>query len=79
VIAAATPLAFTLAYFLVLMAAYDINWPTDLWIGTTGLAGLVGGMLSFLTVPPAVAGSVWADAPVAETPDEAPGAAALVS
>jgi hypothetical protein len=80
VIAVVTPLAFTLTYFLVLIAAYDIDWPTDLWLGTTGLAGLVGGMLSFLTVPPAVAGEVWVDEQVpSPEPEEAPAAAGLVS
>ena len=59
VIAVATPLALWLVYFVVLLSAYDIGWPGDLWLGTTGLAGLTGGMLSFLTVPPAVGGDVW--------------------
>jgi hypothetical protein len=78
VIAVGTPLVLWLAYFVVLRTAYDVHWPSDLWLGVTGLAGLTGGMLSFLTVPPAVAGEVWADDHSAEA-EEAPGTAALVS
>jgi hypothetical protein len=82
VIAVVTPVALWLVYFVILMTAYDIDWPTDLWIGTTGLAGLTGGMLSFLTVPPAVAGEVWSDASTAEAvdaPEEAAGVPTLAT
>jgi hypothetical protein len=61
VIAVLTPIALWLAYFIVLIGLYDIHWPTDLWLGTVGLAGLTGGLLSFLSVPPAVPGTVWAE------------------
>lgn len=69
VIAVVTPLALWLAYFLVLMSAYDVHWPTDLWLGVSSLAGLTGGMLSFLTVPPAVGSEVWIPADEEQPPD----------
>jgi hypothetical protein len=65
IVAVVTPLVLWFVYFVVLRVAYDIVWPADLWLGTTGLAGLTAGMLSFLTVPPAVADDVWAEAPAA--------------
>jgi hypothetical protein len=61
VIAVMTPIVLWLAYFVALIAIHDLRWPTDLWLGTVGLAGLTGGLLSFLTVPPAVGGAVWTD------------------
>jgi hypothetical protein len=61
VLAVLTPIALWVVYFIILSRAYDIHWPTDLWLGVTGLAGLTGGLLSFLAVPPAVPGSVWVE------------------
>ena len=70
-------------YFLILGRVYDIDWPTDLWLGTTGLAGLTGGLLSFLAVPPAVEGAVWVEAAdeatVAEAPPDAAPAPTLLT
>jgi hypothetical protein len=61
IIALVTPIALWLVYFAALIAIYDVNWPTDLWLGTVCLAGLTGLLLSFLAVPPAVAGVAWSD------------------
>ena len=65
-IAVVTPLALWLVYFAVIIRIYDLHWPTDLWLGTVGLAGFTGALLSFLSVPPAVGGAVWEDEPDAD-------------
>ncbi len=61
VIALVVPLVLWVAYFVILNLVYDIHWPGDLWVGTAGLAGFTSGLLSFLAVPPALAGEVWAE------------------
>jgi hypothetical protein len=61
IIAVLVPIGLWTAYFLVLIVGYDIHWPLDLWLGTTGLAGLTAIVLSTLAVPPAVGGSVWSE------------------
>jgi hypothetical protein len=61
VIALVVPIALWTTYFVLLIAVYDVKWPTDLWLGTTGLAGLTGALLSFLAVPPALGGDVWVE------------------
>ncbi len=78
VVAVVTPLTMWLVYFLVLDQEYGLHWPTDLLLGTTGLAGLTSGLLSFLTVPPALEGSVWAEATAEET-EAAPEAGGAVA
>jgi hypothetical protein len=78
-VAVATPIVLWVAYFLILGRVYDIDWPTDLWLGTTGLAGLMGGLLSFLAVPPAVEGSVWAEEAVEEAAPDVGSVAAPTS
>jgi hypothetical protein len=52
-LALVTPLALWSAYFLILAVVHDIVWPFDLWLGTIGLTGLMGALLSYLIVPPA--------------------------
>ena len=53
VVALVAPLALWSAYFLVLGLVHDIVWPFDLWLGTIGLTGLMGALLSYLTAAPA--------------------------
>jgi hypothetical protein len=53
VVALVTPLTLWGGYFLALGLGHDVVWPFDLWLGTVGLAGLMGALLSYLTVPPA--------------------------
>jgi hypothetical protein len=48
------PLAMWSAYFLILGIAYDIRWPFDLWLGTTGLAAISGLLLSYVAIAPDV-------------------------
>lgn len=67
VIAGATPLALWTIYFLILIAAYDIVWPFDLWLGTVGVSVITGTLLSFLAVPPAMPAARYRDAPVPES------------
>jgi hypothetical protein len=66
IIAIVTPLVLWFVYFGVIIWIYDLHWPTDLWLGTVGLAGFTGALLSFLSVPPAVGGTVWEDDPGAD-------------
>lgn len=54
VMAALTPLALWTTYFLILKFVYAIEWPFDLWIGTTMLAAIEGLMLSYVAISPIV-------------------------
>ena len=51
-VAALTPAALWITYFLVLRWIHGIVWPTDLWLGTVGLAILTTLLVSFVVVPP---------------------------
>ena len=42
------------AYFLILRFVYDIEWPFDLWLGTTLLAAISGLLLSYVAIAPVV-------------------------
>jgi hypothetical protein len=53
IVAGLVPIALWTTYFLVLRAFHGIVWPLDLWIGTTGLAAIMGFLLSFVAVAPA--------------------------
>jgi len=53
------PLVLYLCYFLILMVGYGMftgtvifNWPIDLWLGASVMAGMVSLVLSYLLVPP---------------------------
>jgi len=49
-----TPLALYVFYYAeVALARGGIWWPVHLWVGSIGLAGITGIMVSFLVVPPA--------------------------
>ncbi len=54
VMAAVTPLALWTTYFLILRFVYGIDWPFDLWLGTTLLAAVSGLMLSYVSIAPIV-------------------------
>jgi len=54
VMAAVTPLAMWTAYFLILRFVYVIEWPFDLWLGTTGLAAVSSLLLSFVAISPVI-------------------------
>lgn len=54
VMAAVTPLALWSTYFLILHLVYGIQWPLDLWLGTTGVAAFSGLMLSYVAIAPVV-------------------------
>ncbi len=54
VLAALTPLALWTTYFLILRIVYAIEWPFDLWLGTTLLAAVSGLLLSYVSIPPVV-------------------------
>lgn len=49
------PLVLYLCYFLTLMFTDTVifNWPTDLWLGSSVMAGMTGLVLSYLLIPPA--------------------------
>lgn len=52
----AVPVALYLLYFLTLKLTSGVYWTIHLWLGTTLVAGMVGFMLSYLLLPPAVPG-----------------------
>jgi len=54
VMAGVTPLVLWTAYFLILRFVYDIEWPFDLWLGTTLLASISGLLLSYVAIAPVV-------------------------
>ncbi|MDP9274034.1 MAG: hypothetical protein M3O99_00400 [Chloroflexota bacterium] len=54
VMAGVTPLALWTTYFLILRWVYAVDWPLDLWIGTTGLAGISGLLLNYVAISPIV-------------------------
>jgi len=54
VMAGVTPLALWTAYFLILKLVYAIDWPYDLWLGTTLLASIEGLLLSYVAIPPII-------------------------
>lgn len=54
VMAAVTPLALWSTYFLILLLVYGIQWPWDLWLGTTGVAAFSGLLLSYVAIAPVV-------------------------
>ena len=54
VMAGVTPLALWTTYFLILRFVYGIEWPFDLWLGTTLLASVSGLLLSYVSIPPVV-------------------------
>ena len=53
-VGALTPLGLWTAYFLILRSVYAIEWPFDLWLGTTLLAAVTGLVLSYVSIPPPV-------------------------
>jgi hypothetical protein len=54
VVAGVTPLALWASYFLILRYVYGIDWPFDLWLGTTALAAISGLLLSFVAISPMI-------------------------
>ena len=54
VMAGVTPLALWSAYLAVLVWFYGIQWPFDLWLGTTFLAAISGLLLSYVAIAPVV-------------------------
>ena len=54
VMAGVTPLALWASYFLILRSVYGIEWPFDLWLGTTALAAISGLLLSYVAISPVV-------------------------
>lgn len=54
VMAGVTPLALWSTYLLVLVWIYGIQWPFDLWLGTTFLAAISGLLLSYVAIAPVV-------------------------
>ncbi|HEY8806284.1 MAG TPA: hypothetical protein VIN70_01695 [Candidatus Limnocylindria bacterium] len=54
VMAGVTPLALWTSYFVILRFVYAIEWPFDLWLGTTLLAAVTGLMLSYVSIAPVV-------------------------
>jgi hypothetical protein len=53
-LAGLTPLAMWTTYFLILRWVYAIEWPFDLWFGTTCLAAISGLLLGFVAIAPVV-------------------------
>jgi hypothetical protein len=53
-IACGVPLVMWSSYFVIQRVTAGVAWPLDLYLGTVGLSGLTGGLLSFLAVPPAI-------------------------
>jgi hypothetical protein len=53
-LAALAPLAMWSTYFVILRAFYDVAWPFDLWLGTTGLAAISGVLLSYVAISPTI-------------------------
>jgi hypothetical protein len=51
VLLAAVPVT---GYFIALAVMDRITWSTHLWVGTVVFAGAVGGLLSYLVLPPRV-------------------------
>ena len=54
VMASITPLALWSVYLAVLVWFYGIQWPFDLWLGTTLLAAISGLLLSYVAIAPVV-------------------------
>jgi hypothetical protein len=48
------PLLWSSIYFLALHLIHGIWWSVHVWAGVIGVAGLVGWLVSYLVVPPAV-------------------------
>lgn len=46
------PASVSALYFLVLEVTRGITWPIHLWLGSIVVSGALGGMLSYLAVPP---------------------------
>jgi len=59
----ATPFSFFLLYFAALILGSGVWWRIHMWLGAPFLAGVVGLMLSYLSLAPATEGApVAADA-----------------
>jgi hypothetical protein len=48
------PFVYFLTFFLALLLSRGITWSIHLWLGTVLLTGVLGYLLSFLVVPPAI-------------------------
>jgi hypothetical protein len=48
------PMLLSLGYFLLIIATTGTWWKVHMWLGTTVIAGIVGLLLSYLMVPPAI-------------------------
>jgi hypothetical protein len=56
------PAAVCALYLLVLAVTKGISWPVHLWLGSIVVSGAIGGLLSYLAVPPpAPAGQIATD------------------
>jgi len=48
------PVVIYLLYFLTIQVTMGVAWTIHLWLGTTFVAGVVGWLLSYILIPPAV-------------------------